>query len=166
MPKKSPISLHKPRELRRRVLIPAQVRVDGVWSAAHILNLSSRGMMIRTLGPIDKGTELQIRQSDQLINATVMWRHGTCAGLKVVERIAVEQIMSESGDPALQLTASAPAQGERARRRPPVEARIRARFVQFAALTLFAATLAGLAAVTAQKAMAQPFAAVQAALDG
>lgn len=164
MPWKPTINLHRSRELRRRVLIPAQVRVNGMWSGTRILNLSSRGMMIRTLGAIPPGTEVQILCSNQLIQAMVMWRHGTCAGLRVNHRLPVEDLLSEGNGAAVRLPTETPAAAGRigSKRRP--DARLRGRLLQFAGLTLFASSLAVGAASIAQRAMARPLAAVEAAL--
>jgi len=84
MPWKVTFAPHQSREERRPVLIPAQIRCGGdEWTDARILNLSSEGMMIRTLDFLPLGSELELRWAGRAAHAVVMWAHGTCAGLKL-----------------------------------------------------------------------------------
>lgn len=152
----------RPRELRRRVLVPARLRHGTSWSDACILNVSSRGLMIHSGRPLTRGTEVEIRRGDHVIVARVVWRDGGRAGLESDDRVPVEQIVTLGQSPALQLTA---ARGER-RKRPRVEdqSRMTGRSIEFAAAVLIALALAGAGQSMVESALAAPLSAVSAAL--
>ena len=96
----------RPRELRRRVVLPARLRTGAQWSDACILNISSRGMMIHSGRAGPEGTRVELRRGEHVIIARVMWCDGGPAGLRSDERLPVEEIMSLSQSSALQLVAS------------------------------------------------------------
>jgi hypothetical protein len=152
----------RPRELRRRVVVPARLRHGASWSDACILNISSRGLMIYTARPMAQGTEVELRRGEHLILARVIWRDGARAGLCADERIPVEEIVTGAHSPKLQLTSVA---GER-RATPRVShsSRVRAGWVEFAGVVAIAVSLAGAGFVTVQTALARPLAAVAAVL--
>ena len=153
---------HKPRELRRRVVVPARLRHGASWSDACILNISSRGLMIHSGRPMVEGTQVEVRRGDHVILARVMWRDGGRAGLRAEERVPVEEIMTLGQSPSLQLTAA-----NRERRKHPRAAdrsRLRGRAIEFAGVLTIAASLAGAALVIIEQAFARPLALVSAAL--
>ncbi|HET7605530.1 MAG TPA: PilZ domain-containing protein [Sphingomicrobium sp.] len=152
----------KPRELRRRVVIPARLRHGASWSDTCILNVSSRGLMIHSGRPIVEGTQVEVRRGDHVIVARVMWRDGGRAGLHAEERVPVEEIMTLGQSPSLQLTAGL---GERRKRpRPEDRRRLRGRAIEFAGVVTIAASLAGGALHMVEAAFARPLALVSAAL--
>src|SRR5947209_10843359 len=108
---------HPPRELRRRVVVPARVRTDGQWSDARILNISSHGLLIHSSRPAPKGSIVQILRGDHLIIARVMWSHAGRSGLRSDEQLPVDEILSLKQSRPLQLIASGGAIHER-RKRP------------------------------------------------
>jgi hypothetical protein len=152
----------KPRELRRRVMVPARLRHGSSWSYTCILNLSSRGLMIHTSHPVQQGAEVEIRRGDHVIVARVVWREGARAGLQSDDRVPVAEIMLLGQSPALQLTAAG---GER-RKQPRREdqSRFRGRAMEFAGVIAVGASLAGCAMSLVHDALAGPLAAVSAAL--
>jgi len=85
---------HRPRELRRRVILPALVRSDGGWGNASILNISSRGFLIQSARPTPKGSKVELRHGGHVITARVVWRDGARAGLATESCVPVEEIMS------------------------------------------------------------------------
>ena len=152
----------KPRELRRRVVVPARLRHGASWTDACILNVSSRGLMIHTGRPIVEGTQVEVRRGDHIIVARVMWRDGGRAGLKAEERVPVEEIMTLGQSPSLQLTA---ATGERRKHpRPGDNSRLRGRAIEFAGVVTIAISLAGAGLAMIEQAFARPLAMVSAAL--
>ena len=154
----------KPRELRRRVLVPARLRHGASWSDACILNVSSRGLMIHSGRPLARGTEVEIRRGDHVILARVMWRDGGRAGLKSDDRVPVEEIVTLGQSPALQLTA---ANGERRKQpRGDDRSRLQARSIQFAGVVAIALSLASAGVTMVQSALVRPLAAVSLALGG
>lgn len=95
MPFGSSRRVHRPRELRRRVLVAAQVRLgNAAWADACILNISSTGLLIRSARPPAEGSPVELRRDDHLIRATVIWNDGIRAGLKSDERVPMESIVS------------------------------------------------------------------------
>src|SRR5690349_10239243 len=114
MPLIRPAQAEKPRELRRRVVLPARMRLGTSWSDTCILNVSSRGLMIHTGRQVAKGTQVELRRGDHIILARVVWRDGGRAGLQAEERVPIEEIVTIGQSSALQLTA---VPGER-RRQP------------------------------------------------
>ena len=158
----------RPRELRRRVILPARLRTGADWSDTCILNISSRGLLIQSARPAQPGSEIEVRRGDYTIVARVMWRDGSRLGLQSDERVPVEEIMSASSAGTLQLVAADGNLVERRRRprRDNERSRERGRMVEFAALVATATILAGCAWGMTHKALEAPFAKVEAALIG
>ena len=158
---------HVPRELRRRVMLPARLRAGAQWSDTCILNISSRGLLIHSARAAPEGSIIELRRGDQVIVARVMWREGARVGLQADERLPVEQIMSLGQSQALQLTASSGAAVERRKQpRTKVDARLRGRAIEFASVAVIAASMALTIWSMASEALARPMAAVSAALGG
>src|SRR5215469_8033663 len=144
----------KPRELRRRVVVPARLRHGAAWSDACILNISSRGLMIHTGRQIAKGTQVEVRRGDHVIIARVMWRDGGRAGLRAEDRVPVEEIMTLGQSPTLQLTA-----GPVERRKHPrsgERSRLQGRAMEFGAVIAISASLAVAGLSMVQAAFARP----------
>lgn len=79
------------REPRRKTALPARLRTDGTWGDATVLNMSSRGLMIRTQQAIRPGTYLEIRRgTDLAIVGRVVWCSGPYAGIRSQDAIDVE----------------------------------------------------------------------------
>jgi hypothetical protein len=97
----------------------------------------------------------------------VVWREGSRAGLQAEDRVPVEEIMSLSRAPALQLTASEWHGPERrTTRRDHERSREQARIREFAAVAIIAAWVAVSLAATVQESLARPLKTVQQALAG
>jgi len=162
-----PKQSQRPRELRRRVMLPARLRAGAQWSDTCILNISSRGLLIHSARAAPEGSIIELRRGDQVIVARVMWREGARVGLQADERLPVEQIMSLGQSKALQLTASSGAAVERRKQpRTEVDARLRGRAIEFASVAVIAASMALTIWSMASEALARPMAAVSAALGG
>jgi hypothetical protein len=158
---------HRPRELRRRVVLPARLRTGARWSDSCILNISSRGLMIQSAHATAKGSVVELHRGDHVIVARVVWRDGARAGLRSEERLPVEEILSLGQSHALRLTAGDRAFVERRKRpRPASDARDRGRLVEFAGVIAITASLATGAWAMAEQALASPMAQVAAALGG
>jgi hypothetical protein len=155
-------SKQKPRELRRRVVVPARLRHGPSWSDACILNISSRGLMIHSGRPLAQGAMVELRRGDHIIIARVVWRDGARAGLKAEERVPMEAIVVLGQTPAYQLTAR---NGERRRlARPGDASRLRGRAFEFASIVIVGASLAGAGLAMIEQAFARPLAMVAIAL--
>jgi len=154
--------VHRPRELRRRVVVPARLRHGSSWSDACILNVSSRGLMIHTGRPIVRGMEVELRRGASVILARVVWRDGGRAGLRSEDRVPIEDIVTLGQSPALQLTAT----GDR-RKRPRLDdhSRLQGRAIEFGGVLVIAASLALAGFTMVGAAFARPLAAVTSALS-
>jgi hypothetical protein len=160
-------SNERPRELRRRVVLPARLRHGAHWADVCILNVSSRGLMIQSARSGPEGSLIELRRGEHVIVARVVWREGARAGLQSEDRVPVEEIMSLSGSQALQIVANEGALVERRRhRRPPAESRLQGRAMEFAAVLAIGVALAGGVWSMARQALARPFAQASAALGG
>ena len=156
----------RPRELRRRVVLPARLRTGTQWSDTCILNISSRGLMIHSGRPVSHGNEVELRRGDHVIVARVIWRDGARVGLQSEERLAVDEILSFSKAQTLRLVATDGAVIERRKQpRPPSDhARVRGRALQFAGAVAIAASLAISVGIMAERALARPLGLVANAL--
>jgi hypothetical protein len=158
----------RPRELRRRVVLPARLRYGAQWADACILNVSSRGLMVQSARAGPLGSLVELRRGEHLITARVVWRDGARAGLQSEDRVPVEEIMSLTGSKALQLVASDGALVERRRHRraPPRESRLQGRAMEFTAVLAIGIALAAGVWSMASKALVKPFAEASVALGG
>lgn len=156
----------RPRELRRRVVLPARLRMGADWSDTCILNISSRGLLIQSGRPAPPGSAVELRRGDHVIVARAMWRDGAHIGLKSEGRIPVEEMLSLGHAKALQLVAPEGALVERRRKPREEHCRVRqqARAFEFVVAVFIAVLLTGLVWGMAHEAMAKPLASVQAAL--
>lgn len=158
---------HRPRELRRRVVLPARVRNGAAWSDACILNVSSRGMLIQSSRASSPGTQIELHRGHHVIVARVVWREGARVGLQVDDPLPVEDILSISQAPGLQLTAAPAAAAERRKKPRDLEAsRQQSRAMEFAAVAFIGAALSAGIYTMVEAAFAQPLIAVEAALGG
>lgn len=160
------IESHRPRELRRRVVLPARLRSGVQWSDTCILNISSRGLMIHSGRAAPKGSVVEIRRGEHVIVARVVWRDGARVGLKSDDRLPVENIMSLTQCRSLRLVADG---GECVERRKRVrsasgDSRVRARACEFAGVGMIVLALALGVWAMAQEAFAAPLAQIEAAL--
>ena len=157
----------RPRELRRRVMLPARVRAGVQWNDACILNISSRGLLINCPRGVSEGHVVELRRGDHVIVGRVVWREGSRAGLQCDDRLPVEQIMSLDQSQALQLTAPGGDRIER-RKQPRIidDARLRGRAMEFISVGVIVVSLALTIWSMAEQALAKPMAAAAAALGG
>ena len=71
----------KLREPRLNVMIQARVRVGASWNDACILNVSSRGMLVRAPQAPNRGSYLEIRRGNHVIVARVVWSNADRFGV-------------------------------------------------------------------------------------
>ena len=159
----------KAREPRKTVMIKARLRDGATWRDALILNLSTRGLMIRAEQPPPDGAYLELRRGRHVIVARVMWRRDRLCGLRAQDVLPTEAIIAEpdvsSGRPIApgsdrRVAPAAPAP------RPTAHevSRWRSRAWEFASLATVGITCAGLAYSAVARALGAPLAAVGNAL--
>ena len=76
-----------PRESRREVVIPAQMRSKGGWSDVTIRNVSPHGMMLLAPFPPKPGTLVEVRKASLALVGRVIWVKGKTLGIQLVERL-------------------------------------------------------------------------------
>jgi PilZ domain-containing protein len=158
---------HRPRELRRRVLLPARLRTSAGWSDACILNVSSRGLLINANQTVAQGSNIELRHREHVIIARVIWRNGSRVGLSAEDWVPIDEILILSHSSGLQLTARTCAAVER-RNQPRThdDSRLLGRTIEFASVAIIATTLSlGLYSLVAQ-ALGEPMARIRIALSG
>jgi hypothetical protein len=160
------IQSQRPRELRRRVALPARLRSGIQWSDTCILNISSRGLMIHSGRAAPKGSLVELRRGQLVIVARVVWRDGARVGLQSDERLPIAEIMSVGHCGALHLVACSDARIERRNqpRQSATDARLRARALEFVGVGAIAFSIVLSVWAMAQQAFALPLAQVEAAL--
>jgi hypothetical protein len=92
------IATVKPREPRLNVMIQARVRVGASWNDACILNLSTRGMMVRAPAAPDRGSYLEIRRGAHVIVARVIWSNADRFGVQTQDPIPAADIIRGTSD--------------------------------------------------------------------
>jgi hypothetical protein len=155
----------RPRELRRRVVLPARLRSGATWSDICILNISSRGLMVQSARLGSEGSKVELYRGSHVIIARVVWREGARAGLRSEDRVPIEEILCVDDSPSTRLTAEGqPVERRRAIRRPAADSRLKGRAMVFIAVSMIAMCLAGGAWVLVETAFARPMAMVNSAL--
>ncbi|MEP7130542.1 MAG: hypothetical protein ABI770_05380 [Sphingomicrobium sp.] len=137
------------------------------WSDVCILNVSSRGLQIRSIRGAAPGSTVELRHGDHVIVARVVWHNGTRAGLRAEDRVPVETIVIMARAAEVQPQAAAlPVADRRKRPRTHEEHRLRSRALEFASVGLIAIVLAATVFSMVEQAFAPPLAMVRTALGG
>jgi hypothetical protein len=145
-----------------------RMRIGARWSDACILNISSRGLMIRSASRIAEGSVVELRRGEHVIHGRVVWKDGAKAGLQSDERLPVDDILTLSQSPSLQLTAADSQKLDRRGKPRPIyqDSRLRAHVVQFVGTLVIAAGLSAAVLSMVERAMVKPLALVELALGG
>ena len=86
----------KPRAPRRKVLVGARMRQTAGWDDVQILDLSTRGMQIRSPRPPPQGSYVEVQRGAHVIVGRVVWTNGGRAGLATQDLLPVAAL---AGDP-------------------------------------------------------------------
>jgi hypothetical protein len=157
----------KAREPRINIVVPARLRVGARWSDACILNISSRGLLIRSPEPADRGSYVELWRGDQVIIGRVVWRCGARLGLRAQDRVPVEAIVTSK----LVQCRAQPTESDLPveRRRVPrahEQSRLRGRAMEFTSIAAIALALSVAVASTVAAAVTDPLTRVRTALAG
>lgn len=170
MPYAKPQSSYLPRELRRRVIMPARLHSSSGWADACILNISSRGLMIHSARAGPQGSIVELRRGSHAIVARVVWRDGARVGLKTEERLAVEDLIRLNCASAMTVTTG---QAQKRARDTPSQRRERnrnrrslARVIEYVGVALIACMLAATAFDVFERVLGTPMALIETALAG
>ncbi|HYJ53573.1 MAG TPA: PilZ domain-containing protein [Allosphingosinicella sp.] len=155
--------MHVAREPRRKVLIRARMRTDGLPMDVCIRDVSSRGLLVQASAPPPRGTYVEIDCGRCLLVARVIWRKDRRFGLESRERINVRALAGGgSAEPAGPGAARRPARASAGR----VEAsRYLAGTMEFALIAVFALALVAALGATAFETLSRPFANVSSTLE-
>lgn len=159
----------KPREPRRKVMIQARMRDGARWTDALILNMSSRGLLVRSDQSPDRGSYLEIRRGPYVIVARVVWSNAGRFGVQTQDLVPPERLMTDPNAQVAPAPSPPPGGHERRAAPRPVEnrheaSRQRARAVEFAAISLVGALVAVLVGSAMAEVVAKPLHAAQTAL--
>ena len=160
----------QPRELRRKVVIGARMRIGATWSDVCLLNLSSRGALVQTAVPPPKGTYLEVRRGSHMIVARVMWAENHRFGVCSQDPINVDDLISDpDGSSHTNQTARTQPNVDRrkykrASEQAHEESRMMARSMEFCIVVGAGVLCAGVAFSLVQAAVAEPMSQISEAL--
>jgi hypothetical protein len=150
-------------------MIQARMRDGALWSDALILNMSSRGLLVRSGQSPNRGSYLEIRRGGYVIVARVVWSNAGRFGVQTQDVVPSERLMTDPD--AAEVPAPSPAVGCHERRAAPrpIENRHetnrqRARAVEFATISLVGAFVAFVIASAMAEVIAEPLQTAQTAL--
>ncbi len=148
-------------------MIQARVRIGASWNDACILNLSSRGMLVRSPTAPDRGSYLEIRRGSHVVVARVVWSNADRFGVYTQDPVPAADLIRGAVGAAAQ-----PGQASSAERRtiprPTVptseRSRWRARAMEFSTVALLGGIAAVLLLGAVGEMLGRPLMAVEAAL--
>jgi hypothetical protein len=85
----------KAREPRKKVNIPARMRLGSEWADICIRNMSSRGLMATTAAQVKSGSYVEIRRGTIMIVGRVVWVYGASFGLRTQEQLDLAAVVGE-----------------------------------------------------------------------
>lgn len=162
----------RPRYTRRRVIIPSRVRSGSLWRDARILNLSKRGFGLTSATPPDAGTYVEIRRGAHMVIAPVIWVNGLRFGVHTQDPVPVDSLVhapdSAGGTDAQQAGPTQVAERRRTSRGLTAKhdhSRAFGRIVEFAFITMLAASTAVAGLGVVGQALQRPLGQVEDALN-
>lgn len=149
-------------------MIQARMRADASWSDVCILNLSSRGLLVRAPDAPSRGSYLEIRRGPYVIVARVVWSNADRFGARTQEVIPADGLIHQ---PDRDLPKMLP-DGQfverrataRSTRQKHEDSRWQSRSMEFAAIALLGAVGAMLSQGAMEELLARPLATVETAL--
>jgi hypothetical protein len=159
----------KLREPRQKVMIKARMRDGACWNDALILNMSRRGLMVRSDRSPGRGAFLEIRRGAHVIVARVIWSGADRFGVQTQDPVPTNELVADSAAPAAgRGKAESGCHDRRANRRSAREhhesSRQWGRGAEFAAMALAWGLAAVLIASIIGELVAKPIEAAQQAL--
>ena len=149
-------------------MIGARLRHNRGWSDARILNLSSRGLLVRVSETPPSGSYVEICRGTHRIVARVVWADNDRFGAHSQDAIAVDAIIG-GDDAAPAPAADAGGDRRRTRRLPSLserqeKSRRRSRQLEFICVTVFGCAAAAYAFDTVRETLSKPLSMVEARL--
>ncbi|MEP9360331.1 PilZ domain-containing protein [Sphingomonas sp. KR3-1] len=87
-----------PRESRREVVIPAQMRSKSGWSDVTIRNISPHGMMLLAPFPPKPGSVVEVRKASLALVGRVIWVKGKTLGIQLIERLNFNALLRAANE--------------------------------------------------------------------
>ena len=88
----------QPRESRREVVIPAQMRSKRGWCDVTIRNISPHGMMLLAPFPPRPGTYVEVRKASLALVGRVVWVKGKTLGIQLLERLNFNALLRAANE--------------------------------------------------------------------
>lgn len=85
----------RPREARRKVLIPSRMRVGADWTDVCIHNMSSYGMLVGGDDAPAAGSYVDIRRGSHVIIGRVVWKKDRFFGVRTQDRLDIDGLINE-----------------------------------------------------------------------
>jgi hypothetical protein len=150
-------------------MIGARMRAGASWSEAFILNMSSKGLLVRSDQSPSRGSYLEICRGHHVIVARVVWSGSGRFGVQTQDPVPAASLIRNPDALAPAKPSAANLEDRREASRPPPQvrhegSRQKARVAEFMAVALLCGLAALLIAGTLGNFMAAPLDAVQAAL--
>lgn len=150
-------------------MIKARMRAGAAWNDALILNLSSRGMLVRADQSPNRGSYLEIRRGHHVIVARVVWSGPGRFGVHTQDPVPTDSLVCDPDGSAVPLPSGTAGFQERRAASRPVEvrheaSRQRARAGEFATIALACAVAALLIGGAVVEVVATPLGQVRTAL--
>lgn len=76
-------------------MIKARLRDGALWSDALIINMSSRGLLVRSDQSPNRGSYLEIRRGPYVIVARVVWANADRFGVQTQDIVPSERLMTD-----------------------------------------------------------------------
>ncbi|NJC33649.1 hypothetical protein GGR88_001123 [Sphingomonas jejuensis] len=164
----------RPREARRKVLIPSRMRLGADWVDVCIHNMSSFGMLVGGDDAPAAGSYVDIRRGTHVIIGRVVWRKDRFFGVRTQDRLDIDSIVNEPRLAKRPQAQQTPAE-RRTQSRLLAEAVIADRVeksrklssaLQFGLMVLAGLAVSAIAATEVYEVLAKPFASVGSAIGG
>lgn len=156
------------RDPRHKVLIDARLRHGGGWANARIVNLSRRGLMVRTHQAPPRGSYIEICLGPHRILARVVWAGADRFGARSQDSLPLEALLQGKAPGSAAGIAPANDRRSRLRREPPDNAFERhrrwSRHLEFAAAAAVAGAAALLSFTAVRDSLSRPLAQIEARL--
>jgi hypothetical protein len=118
------MGLLKPREERRNTFLPARMRTEQGWADVTISNVSSRGLMLQCVTPLQRNCFVEVRHRHVSIVGRIVWARGVKCGIRTQDKVDIAGLLSnapQKGTKPGEERRAAPRKAEARRQRPATE---------------------------------------------
>jgi hypothetical protein len=90
------MGLLKAREERRNTFLRARLRTEHGWTDVTIGNVSSRGLMLQSVEPLQRNCFVEIRHGSACIVGRIVWARGPKCGVRTQDKVDVAGLLSRA----------------------------------------------------------------------